>query len=524
MTTTTARAHRRPSNLASPISNADVAPSNGAIRPWEIGLLLGLVGLFFALGIGLLLQHSPFGHDEAVYALKARSYAGEPGTGYSWRAYRAPGLPFMLRLIWPIAHGDAALRSVNLVIGAVGIVLTWLWARRWFGAIAAPLAAATLLSMPWYLGASYRLFVDAPSAVFGMLAIASFLFAIRDDGISPWALLAIPFAAIATFSRYGAPTLLAGSLAVVVLLYWRQALRSWRVTLAVAAGTGAAMALILLVPAVTGADVRPLRAYLDLKNSWHRHAFAAVGDFVHLTPETIGPVCEAVVLLGAVGFAYRVISGRWRSRPLLLVAGICVAFFVLINLAVPAGFPQYLLPGLPFLAILAAACAAPLLERAHPALTVALVVLIAAVSAPIVYSRDSTMGATTNRFSGMLRAGALELRQRDDGNCLLLTGEWAAAEWYSKCRTVQMPIAATTVSTYADALRRVGSAGRGDLPADAPVYWLETTRGTRQPSGKVQAALEALTKRTVVDLGDPAAGRGQHVTVGYLGTVHDVVG
>ncbi len=85
----------------------------------------------------LISRNAPFGWDEAVYSVKARSIRF--GTdAVTWDDYRAPGLPLLLKTF--ITSGDATLRVVPAIFGAVGIANTWWLGKKFFGPVAGGIA------------------------------------------------------------------------------------------------------------------------------------------------------------------------------------------------------------------------------------------------------------------------------------------------------------------------------------------------------------------------------------------------
>jgi len=80
----------------------DDKPEMSASRPDSMSLrtemlVLGAIGFLFALVcVWLVARGAPLGHDEAVYALKARTLSEGTTSAFFWNDYRAPGLPMVL--------------------------------------------------------------------------------------------------------------------------------------------------------------------------------------------------------------------------------------------------------------------------------------------------------------------------------------------------------------------------------------------------------------------------------------------
>lgn len=497
----------------------------GWTRParWEWFGLAAVVGLFLAIGASLVLERAPLGHDEAVYALRARYFAGDHwGVGY-WNDYRAPGLPLLMRLVWPLGATDSYLRLVVLLIGVAGIGVTWYWARGWFGPRAALLAAGLLSVMSWYVLAGFRIFVDAPGAAFGVATVAVFALSIGPERVSRWALLAVPLAAVATLNRYGAPTLIAGGLGVVALAHWRQVLRSWRLVGVVASSTAVVVGAILLVPGVTGSDQAPLRAFRDRQVAKGIGAFESYGDFNGHWPDVVGWPVRWVVVAGLLLTLVALVKGEGELRlRVAAVLGVLVASYVLLNAGLAQGFPQYLVPLLPFVAIATAAGLAPFLDRWR------LAVLLPVVAVLLLWSAWSALeagreAADEQRVFTRLEDASSEIGRRSEGDCVVLTSYAPQVGWYSGCATTLLPrFGPGDVELRQSVSRRLWTAMGGDVAPDAPVYWLLAERGKRPPDPEVEAALRDMTQAIELTVGTPGDGTLQFVEVGYLGRFGEV--
>jgi hypothetical protein len=61
-------------------------------------LWIGVILFAYALAAALIVKEGgPLGHDESVYALRARDFHDGATPGPYWEDYRAPGLPWLLR-------------------------------------------------------------------------------------------------------------------------------------------------------------------------------------------------------------------------------------------------------------------------------------------------------------------------------------------------------------------------------------------------------------------------------------------
>lgn len=496
-------------------------PGVGGLAAWEWVGLGAIVGLYAVLGTALILQRAPLGHDEAVYALRARFLAGEHGDVGYWNDYRAPGLPLIMRLVLPFGDTDGYLRSVVLLVAVAGIVVTWLWARRWFGPRAALVAAALLATAPWYLRTGTRIFVDAPGATFGVATVAVFALAIGRERISRWALLTVPVAALATLNRYGAPTLVAGGLTVVALAHWRQVLRSWRLVAVVGAGTAAAVGAILLVPAVTGSAQAPLRAFRARQDAKGIGAFASYGDFNEHWPRVLGGPVGLVVVVGVV-LALVALTRRGDTRGrIAIVLGVFVVSYALLNAGLAQGFPMYLVPMLPLVMIVAAAGLAPLLDRVNVATVLALVAALLAVTAVPAYRAGQQAVRLQERNFDLLEQSAVAIGRERAGNCVVVASYSPQVAWYSRCLSLGYP-SRFADEGFGDQVRDYLACLHESADPGSEVFWLLAKGGKRQPDPPSERRLKAVTQQVELAVGDPGAGRLGFVEVGRLGTYEEL--
>lgn len=497
-------------------------PGIGRVASWEWWGLGVILGAYTILGVVLILQRAPLGHDEAVYALRARFLAGEHGDQGYWNDYRAPGLPLLMRLVLPFGGTDSYLRLVVLLIAAAGIVVTWLWARQWFGARAALLAAALLATTPWYMRTGTRIFVDAPGATFGVATVAVFALAIGRDRVTRWALLAVPLAAMATLNRYGAPTLIAGGLAVVALVHWRQVLRSWRLVAVVGAGAATAVGAILLVPAVTGSVRAPLRAFRDRQVAKGIGAFASYADFVEHWPRVLGGPVGVVVVVGVVlALVALTLRGDSRAR-VAIVLGVFAASYALLNAGLAQGFPMYLVPMLPLVMIVAAAGFAPLLDRVNVASMLLLVAALLATAAVPAYRAGRDAVDTQQERFELLERAAADIGDGRGGDCVVITSYSPQVAWYSRCVSIGYP-SRLAEDGFDDQVHDFLACLHDGVDPRSEVFWLLATGGKRQPDAAADRRLRAMTEQVELTLGDPGAGRLGYVEIGRLGVYGELL-
>ena len=72
-----------------------------------------------------------------MYSLRARDFADGATPRHYWEAYRAPGLPWLLHLLWGVGSQPTVFRLAVAAFGLGLVVVTWLLARHLFGPRAA---------------------------------------------------------------------------------------------------------------------------------------------------------------------------------------------------------------------------------------------------------------------------------------------------------------------------------------------------------------------------------------------------
>lgn len=288
------------------------APRPPEVRPWEwalLGVVVTVVvwSLARVVGVGDML-----GHDEAVYAARARTWlAGEPTT--SWFPHRAPGLPVLGVPLLALGLGTAALRAVGVAFAVLGVVAVWVLARRIGGPVAAPVAAAAVAFAPPLLdhGARYLTDLPATAVVVTLMAVVVWQ-AERDDGPGPGLLWAAPLAAGALYLRFGAALPLVLVAGAGLAVWPRLVLRGWRWVTATAVLTAG-----LLLPHLIGA----VEAF---GTPWGRVAYTAtltrtdtpggaLATYLGQLPAALaGAPAGVLMLIGLVGLpAVLAVRRRW---------------------------------------------------------------------------------------------------------------------------------------------------------------------------------------------------------------------
>ena len=390
--------------------------------------------VFLGLAFLSVREGAPFGHDEAVYALRAEWATGDHSVNLSgyWLGYRAPGLPWVLSLAWLVRSTEPYLRLVVSVFGAVGIGLTWWLARELFGARAATLASAGLALSPFWISPSTHVWPDVPGAVLGFATMVVLVWATRGEKVSWWAVLAGPLAVLTTIVRFGAPLSLA--VAAVALVWWRwDAVKQSAPVVAVTGIVAAAgTALVLFTTMVTDGEETPYGAMALLRSGRDRTVLDGFAGYWDLAAsEFATPV--AVALFAGVTAAFLFGWSGAARRNLVFVGFVSVATFAILAGSLQAEL-RYLSPVFPFLWMFAGYGLAEL-SRQWPRrvlVPVALVVMIPFLLGATAKSNEGNQ-VLKERFT-VLKDTMAVVDWPDD--CRIATSFTPQVGWYSHCQVV----------------------------------------------------------------------------------------
>ncbi len=442
----------------------------GAFARWEWAALAGVLLVYLVVVVLAIRRGPPLGWDEAVYSVRARDFVDGAAPRHYWDAYRAPGLPWVLSLLWGWGSHPAVFRLAVAAFGLGLVVVTWLLARHLFGPRPGVVAAAGVALTPPLVLAATQVWPDVPGAAMGVLAIALFVWATGGERPSWWMTVLVPVAATATFLRYGAPLPIAAGLLVVAVWRRRLLLRHPLAALVTALGATAAVVVVLTVPQLTGAGSSPLGAVGSADQ-----AFAGFGDYLMLIHQVVGPAAVVLALAGMVAaFAW---SGREGIDRGALLAASAAALVTAVGLAVVLhGEVRYLAPAYPWLWV----AGAPGLERLSRALprairpVLAFVVVGALAATAVAGARERNRDSGTE-FTAVRHAAEFIAEQAAGRACLVVASRVPQVMWYSGCDAVPFDL---------DEVR---------LPSrpETAVFMVLIGGDRRQPEGELLAAYRA---------------------------------
>ncbi|NMI00075.1 glycosyltransferase family 39 protein [Pseudonocardia acidicola] len=313
------------------------------LGPPAVILLAGTVLRVWQLGaVG-------FNSDEAVYAGQAAALAGDPAASQLFPIFRAHPLLFQtsLSLLYRLGAGDVAARALVAAFGVATIGVVWLLGRLLYRHRVGLIAALFFALMPYHVGVSRQVLLDAPMTFFATLTL--YLFARFCVHRSPLALYAAALTMGLTVLAKETAVLLLGGLTVFAILC--PAVRPrWRPAAVAVAITGLVVAAYPLSLQFSGrrSTGQNYLAWQLLRRANHTALF-----YLEVVPIAMGP---GVVALALAGLWFLRRHGSWREALLLCWAGVPTVFFEVW----PTKGYQYLLVTTPVVVILAARAVAAL--------------------------------------------------------------------------------------------------------------------------------------------------------------------
>lgn len=399
-------------------------PSRPDVWEW-IGLASAVVA-YFSFCVLIVYQGAPLGHDEALYATRARDFLeGQPQSTW-FSGNRAPGLPVLLTLAWLGNGTEPYLRLVVAATGAVLICLSWLMGRLMIGRLGALFVAWGVALTPIILVAATQVWPDVPGAAAGMAGLYFYALGLTKSRFRWWMVVTVVFfLGAATVIRFGAPIPLGIGLIGLTLWKWPQEPeRRLRATVVALAGI-LVVGVILLTSVATGGQV-PGRT-ISVGSSANP-ALEGFADYWGLRFR-LAAGAAAVGMVGVVIALVGSIFDRDLWRRSRLPFSIAVATFVVIA-AVVHGEARYLSPFYPWFWMVAGSGLAAAVARFPKAVTIP-VASVLALGLLLVTPGLSDDAQLFNEGYATIKTAA---RSLDTGEpCGVFTSYTPQVEWYSGC-------------------------------------------------------------------------------------------
>jgi len=430
-----------------------------------MGLALALV-LYLAVTLILVRQGVPLGHDEALYATRARELLGGEPVSPWWAAYRAPGLPFFLTLAWLGEASEPYLRLVVTLFGAALVVFTSLLGRLMVGDRAATIAAIGVALSPVILMSSTQVWPDIPGAALGLGAMFFYARGLSSERPSWWLVVIVTgLVGLSTIVRFGAPIPITVGLVCLTFWRWPTNRRQLAFISACAVGVASVVAVVLLTPVISDGAI-PINGISD--RSSNNPMFGGFQDYWSMR-ERLYSVSTAIALAGVlIGVTLLTTVRSFRKRfvwPFIILLSTFVGIATLVH-----GELRYLSPVIPWLWISAGAAWASVASRI-PKIVAWTAGAAAVVALALAAPASSDDAIQLNVGFQTIENAARHLAAAYKGTCGVFTSYAPQVEWYSGCETVVM--------------NRHNLVLDSDLFPDGPSFLLFVEDGKRQPEGEL---------------------------------------
>ncbi len=266
----------------------------------------------------VVFQHAELylGHDESIYAMKARSWlTGDPAAG--WGIYRPLGLPLAGYVALHLNDSTGAVRAVGLLLNLLTVAIVYGVCARISTPRRAVVAVLVVISGATFLRRLPEFLDDISSS--GLLLLTAYLVLRSRRPGGDWLLCAAAVTATLTLLvRLGAGAGLA-SIAIAALISWGPGpwLRAWR-PVAAAALTGAACLIPLAIYSdrvsgswigvITRAQATPYKIYFGEGLVFYARSFPL------LLAGPVGAVAMAAGVGAMAAGAGRLLRGRPANR------------------------------------------------------------------------------------------------------------------------------------------------------------------------------------------------------------------
>lgn len=473
------------SNVVRPASGVSDVPQGTepgfTTADWAI-LAGGVVALL--AGLLVVIPTGPFGHDESIYALKAREWiSGMPATG--WGVYRPIGMSIVGWIVLQFSSSEVWFRFAAILLSVATVATMWIAGRLMFSRATGTLGAAVFMTTESFLRRATEFLNDVIAAGL-MLAAMTVIWIHFERSPTRWWLVAVaPLGAGAYYMRYGSALGLVIIAIVSAVIWGRQLLASWRQIVV----TGFVM-VVLLVPhfihskQLTGTVLGIFEAARTSVGG----GGGGLADYVRWLPSHLagpaGTMLMAMAVIYAVVVVIAAVKGQSGLAQEVRTVGFTTATSLLLAIALGAfthGEPRFLYLPL-MLVLLTGARAVTLvwsLLRRSPRMTIgvaATVVFVAGFAAGALHMGRALDGITDSR-DVLVGASAAARLDANGQACVVRSSYIPQITWYAECSTFSFT---------------------APLPQDRPAYLMLFENGKRQPVGSELDAEIAATGGTIL--------------------------
>ena len=420
---------------------------NTPARSWPFAsrseaVIFGLGLVLLVVGLGYLVSSGPLGHDESVYALKARSWIEDtPTTGFA--NYRPVGMPIVGWIVLQVSSAEVAFRIAGATLAVATIIVMWGAGRIMLSPAAGLLGAATFIASESFLRRATEFLNDVASSGLLLAAMAVVWYQFERKPRSWWVVAAAPLVAAAYYFRYGSGLGFA-TIAVVAAFVWHRRLgESWRQL------TAAALVLfLLLVPHflysidLTGG---PLGVFESARTSVGGGG-GGLRDYLDWFPDFLAGRFGAIIMLAGIAYTLLVIGiaivpRRWgtRERTVIFLAVTSITLVILLGLFTH-GEPRFIFLPMMLLMLLGGQAVTAVLRRLAD---IPRAIVIAAIGATVIYAFATGVIGMRDHLNGLgstrqvIVDAAAEIRA-DAGpeDCAIHSSYSPQLTWYTACSTV----------------------------------------------------------------------------------------
>jgi hypothetical protein len=408
--------------------------------------------------LAISIHKIPLGHDESVYALRARDLSN----GYTylsgdyWRDYRAPGLSFIDSWLFKIfGENDFVARLPSMFFGLLLFLSTLLLAKELFGTQVAQIAAVLFVATPPLVLNSAYLLADIPGSSVALCCVLLVFYLQRINSKHYLVLTCIfVLGSIATVLRFGSFITYGSGIfaaSIYFLLVKRHEPKGAKrffnqLTLQFTSLVSFGWIYFTKVTSVNGktpyeansnlaagAGVTPLNGLIDLLEL--TNPFSAISIW-------IAPIVGLLTFASYLFALENLFTGlKFRFQTLIIIiAGLLSLTLLVVGVRYVQN--NYLVLSAPYWVILSAAGIDSVYRRRVKRYEIyrvrinqlkvkPLAVAILLICLPAFYFSSSYMKGNTTRF-GVRAAGEAIRSETKDENCIVLSS-YPQSAWYSKC-------------------------------------------------------------------------------------------
>ncbi|MGI9529421.1 MAG: ArnT family glycosyltransferase [Acidimicrobiia bacterium] len=462
--------HSIASKVVRPLSGGHEEPDTPQERfTVTDGAIVGTGVIALIAGLLVVLPSGPFGHDESIYALKAREWiADTPATG--WAEYRPIGMSVVGWVVLQFSSSEVWFRVAAVVLSTATIITMWVSGRVMFSRATATVGAAVFMSTESFLRRATEFLNDVIAAGLMLAAMTVIWVHFERSPTRWWLVAAAPLGVGAYYMRYGSALGLVIIAVVSAAIWWRYLVSAWKQI-----GVTAAATVLLLVPhfiqsrELTGSVL----GIFESARTSVGGGGDGLADYIRWLPGRLaGPVGTALLAMGLL-YAAVVIIAAVRARSDLArearTVGFTTATALLLAVALGAfthGEPRFLFLPL-MLALLTGSRAITLvwmMLRRPPRIAIAVaagLVLAIGFTAGTLHMGRGIDGITNSR-DVLVDASNAAKEAAAARTCEVRSSYIPQITWYAEC------------STYGFT---------SPLPQLRPAFLMLFENGKRQPDG-----------------------------------------